>query len=188
MTQRTKAISRQMSIVPFGSDNELAQNDQGDCPTFSRLDSAKQRNFLIARELKSQLIDAIDSLLLNPSQPTHVPLDLDDEIHLRTFAKRLYDSRRRRNKYLPVGLLGEPAWDILLDLFISGPDQMVKSVCVASDVPYSTAWRWIATLEAKRLICKTSGDLDARHTYLSLTPEGKSAVAGALNDMLELIG
>ncbi|MBA3055691.1 MAG: hypothetical protein FP826_12340 [Sphingomonadales bacterium] len=188
MAKRATAESGRISIVSVGGSSELAQDHKGGQPTFSRLDSIKQRNFVVAQELKSQLIDAIDSLLLNSSQPAHLFHENNDDTHLRTFAKRLYDSRRRRNKHLPVGFLGEPAWDILLDLFISGPDQIVKSVCVAADVPYSTAWRWIATLEAKKLVCKSSGDFDGRHTYLSLTPEGKSAVAAALNDMLELIG
>lgn len=41
---------------------------------------------------------------------------------LRAVAERLYMERRRRDEYFPVGLFGEPAWDLLLSLFIAGDD------------------------------------------------------------------
>lgn len=38
---------------------------------------------------------------------------------LRAVAERLYAERRRRDEYFPAALFGEPAWDLLLALFIA---------------------------------------------------------------------
>lgn len=45
---------------------------------------------------------------------------LHPDFALGAFAKKIYQSRRERDKKLQVpGLFQDPAWDILLDLFIS---------------------------------------------------------------------
>ena len=41
---------------------------------------------------------------------------------LRAVAERLYAERRKRDEYFPTGLFGEPAWDLLLTLFIAHDD------------------------------------------------------------------
>jgi predicted transcriptional regulator len=41
---------------------------------------------------------------------------------LRAVAERLYEERRRRDEYFPPSLFGEPAWDLLLTLFIARDD------------------------------------------------------------------
>jgi DNA-binding MarR family transcriptional regulator len=41
---------------------------------------------------------------------------------LRAVAERLYAERRKRDEYFPMGLFGEPAWDLLLALFIAQDD------------------------------------------------------------------
>lgn len=97
---------------------------------------------------------------------------------LREVARAVYDSRRARNKILPPGLLGEPAWDILLDLYgnDTGQGASTKHVCLAADVPYSTAWRCLGALESDGLIVRYSDNLDARRHLVRLTSLGESAV------------
>jgi hypothetical protein len=41
---------------------------------------------------------------------------------LRAVAERLYAERRKRDEYFPAALFGEPAWDLLLTLFIARDD------------------------------------------------------------------
>lgn len=97
---------------------------------------------------------------------------------LREVARAVYESRRARNKILPRGLLGEPAWDILLDLYgnQAGQGASTKSVCLAADVPYSTAWRCLGALEADGLIERYGDRHDARRSLVRLTPQGEIAV------------
>ena len=50
------------------------------------------------------------------------PLSPEAGHTLRTVAERLYAERRRREEYFPAALFGEPAWDLLLALFIAQDD------------------------------------------------------------------
>ena len=63
-------------------------------------------------------------------------------------ARRAYQARRKRDDHFPGEIFGEPAWDMLLDLyvaFVSERDINVTSVCLGSHVPNSTALRWLET-------------------------------------------
>ena len=91
-------------------------------------------------------------------------------------AKKTYALRRKRDKiFNDIDIFGEPAWDILLDLFIAsetGTAISVTSACIASNVPATTALRWITELERNDLIKRDVDERDARRTFVSLTPKG----------------
>lgn len=73
------------------------------------------------------------------------------------------------------GLFSDPAWDILLELYALHLEQQrtsVSSVCVAASVPGSTAVRWIAKLEQDGLVRRTEDPLDARRSWIALSPDG----------------
>ena len=50
------------------------------------------------------------------------PLSPEAGRTLRVVAERLYAERRRREEYFPAALFGEPAWDLLLALFVAHDD------------------------------------------------------------------
>jgi hypothetical protein len=50
------------------------------------------------------------------------PLSFEAGQSLRAVAERLYAERRKRDEHFPAGLFGEPAWDLLLALFIAQDD------------------------------------------------------------------
>lgn len=87
-------------------------------------------------------------------------------------ARQHYKHRREREKLFGTpDLFGEPAWDMLIDLFIAaeeGKKISVSSLCLASAVPMTTALRWISILESRELIHRTADSLDARRSFLSL--------------------
>ena len=81
--------------------------------------------------------------------------EVEREQAVDRMAECVSESRRARANTLPPHLLGEPGWDMLLDLFIAerrGRASVVKSVCLASGVPYTTAWRWLRVLEREGLV------------------------------------
>lgn len=106
---------------------------------------------------------------------------------LRIAATEMYAMRRRRDKYVPKGLMGEPAWDILLALF-SSQARMLNStdLCNAAVVPGTTGLRWLQTLVSKGLITKAHPphNADQRMIFYSLTGDGRSIIAQALTAML----
>lgn len=95
-------------------------------------------------------------------------------------AKRHYRSRRQRDLLFEnPNLFGEPAWDMLVDLFIAteeGKKISVSSLCVAAAVPMTTALRWITILENEGLVTRTADAGDARRYFLSLSADAYAKV------------
>lgn len=109
---------------------------------------------------------------------------VDVEAEAFRIAKALYALRRRRDAATPVkGLFGEPAWDILLDLFIAHKSSMelqVSSVCLEAGVPSTTILRWIARLEREGLLYRQADSGDLRRRYVRLTEDGLTMMRNIL--------
>ena len=72
-------------------------------------------------------------------------------------------------------LFGEPAWDMLLDLYIArvkGVQISVTSLCIAGSVPTTTGLRWIQLLVRSGLARRHADESDARRTFVEITDEG----------------
>ncbi|MBO0749478.1 MAG: MarR family transcriptional regulator [Porphyrobacter sp.] len=94
---------------------------------------------------------------------------------LATIASSLYRSRLLREKFFDGSLLAEPAWDMLLDLFISavrGVRVATMSLCLAARVPQATGLRWIALLQKQALLRRYRAPEDARLRLIEITPLG----------------
>lgn len=95
--------------------------------------------------------------------------------HLKA-AQLTYALRRSRAKlFKDDSLFGEPAWDILLDLYIADLKEIKLSItdaCIGSAVPSTTALRWITILQQADLLTRQGDTRDARRAYLSLTERG----------------
>ncbi|MFM5918504.1 MAG: MarR family transcriptional regulator [Novosphingobium sp.] len=93
-------------------------------------------------------------------------------------AQIAYDLRRQRAKiFQDPALFGEPAWDMLLDLYIAdlkGKALSVTDACIGSAVPSTTALRWIAIIQEAGLVAREEDPKDARRFYLHLTDKGSS--------------
>ncbi|WP_240530230.1 MarR family transcriptional regulator [Novosphingobium sp. PC22D] len=95
-------------------------------------------------------------------------------------ARQTYADRRRRPKIFGnEDLFGEPAWDIVLDLFIAAKERRrvsVTSACIGSAVPSTTALRWITILEREGLLLREADPSDARRIYVKLSARGYAAM------------
>lgn len=100
-------------------------------------------------------------------------------LNLAMKARVIYHQRRKRHEFIGPQFLGEPAWDILLELFMQfagGAKVSTTSLCIASDVPASTALRYIAQLEEAGMVQREASAFDKRVTFVSLTDQGVLAV------------
>src|SRR6478752_3443507 len=85
-----------------------------------------------------------------------------DAILLRT-ARQIAATRARRAQHFRGELFAEPAWDMLVDLFIAhleGQQVYVSSLCIAAGVPPTTALRYIQDLERNGEIISSPDNLD----------------------------
>lgn len=97
-----------------------------------------------------------------------------------------YRSRQRRQRHLPGDLLGEPAWDMLLDLFIAVLQRRrisVSSACMASGVPSTTALRWLGQLERMGLVEREASKNDLRVVLVKLTDRGFKTMVDYYSDL-----
>lgn len=101
----------------------------------------------------------------------------DGLAHNEAFVRRVQKARKLRDLFVGENLFADPAWDMLLELYANELAQQRVSVSSASDaagVPLSTALRWMAALEERGLVARTSDPLDGRRVWISLTAHGAS--------------
>ena len=97
----------------------------------------------------------------------------------RTVAERLIAERRARRSFFAPDLFHEPAWDMLLALFIANEDGRilnVKALVASSDAPVTTSQRWIDHLHKLRLIDRFGDPDDRRRVEISLSDAGLTAI------------
>jgi DNA-binding MarR family transcriptional regulator len=95
-------------------------------------------------------------------------------------AKAQYLERDRRSRYFDADLFGEPAWDILLDLYtsrIAGRRLSITSLCHGTRVPSTTALRWVGVLEQRGLIRREASTKDKRVFWVHLTDVGMASMS-----------
>ena len=103
-------------------------------------------------------------------------------------AKLMYAARRDRDIFFDPDLFGEPAWDILLDLYIAaveGRQISVSSSAMGARAPLTTGLRWIAALVERGLAVRTHNALDQRVTYVALSDTGKVAIEAFLDRYIQ---
>ena len=159
-------------------------------------DASAQDRARTLRSLASSLLavaSAIDRE--NPPAPARSPRD-DPAVQQRRFIDKQalldrtlldYNNRRQRSRFFPEDLFGEPAWDLLLDLFVArleGKMITVTSACIAADVPVSTALRWISVLEAHGLVKRSRNVGDQRSTWVRLTDTAANAMIEYTQDCM----
>ncbi|UAB79755.1 winged helix DNA-binding protein [Erythrobacter sp. SCSIO 43205] len=95
-------------------------------------------------------------------------------------AREAYVLRRRRTAIFDNDeLFGEPAWDILLDLYIASVENKsvsVSSACIGSAAPPTTGLRWLGVLSEQGLIAREHDPEDQRRVLVRLTEKGLTAM------------
>ncbi|WP_235982175.1 helix-turn-helix domain-containing protein [Novosphingobium aerophilum] len=104
---------------------------------------------------------------------------LDCEMDAIGIAEAIYRFRRRRDLLLEhqgIGqLFTDPAWDMLLDLFIArgrGRSISITSLCIAGCVPATTGLRWIELLVSNGLANRRADETDGRRTFIEISDTG----------------
>jgi len=95
-------------------------------------------------------------------------------------ARKIVAMRGRRDRHFRGELFAEPAWDMMLDLFIAhleGRRIYVTSLCIASNVPNTTALRYIQDMVRHGEIVSCSDAKDGRRRWLSLSESAVVAMS-----------
>lgn len=106
------------------------------------------------------------------------------------FLEGQFRIRRLRARHLKGLSLGEPAWDILLDLAVAHywrRETSVTSLCIAADVPSTTALRWINSMTKEGLIVRRPCLRDGRRSFLAISPDSYQAMLSLAADALRSV-
>jgi hypothetical protein len=99
----------------------------------------------------------------------------DTQVDYPRMAERIYRARRDRERVFNDDIFADPAWDLLLDLFVrsSRNEQVsISSACHGASVPEATALRYLKALTEKKYVERISHPNDKRSTTLKMTPLG----------------
>ena len=99
-------------------------------------------------------------------------------------AADLIEIAKRRSRLMSAAnLFADPAWFIMLDLFVrqhSGLQTTVSSACHASFSPVTTALRHLAILTERKIIEREYDPVDQRRVFVKLTQEASAEIQRTL--------
>jgi|KBSMisStandDraft_5_1062788.scaffolds.fasta_scaffold1562098_1 DNA-binding MarR family transcriptional regulator len=90
-------------------------------------------------------------------------------------ARSILRARSKRADLFDPRLFSDPAWDILLELFVAEADHrrlQVSAIGLAAGIPLTTTLRWLNSLSERGLIERTPDVTDARRFFIQLSEEG----------------
>jgi DNA-binding MarR family transcriptional regulator len=90
-----------------------------------------------------------------------------------------FKARQLRNRFFAPTMFGEPAWDMLLALYLaehSGRPVTVSGLANWSGYPPTTGLRWLQLLESESLVRRRPSPNDKRMFFVELTARGRNAL------------
>ena len=114
------------------------------------------------------------------SDENSILLPLYDRVtaELIRFVRRM---RSRRSEYLNDELFGEPAWDMLLDLYAAELEQRrrpITALCADNGISLTSGLRWLQVLQKEGLIDRTADPHDGRRIFITLTDDAVARMDG----------
>jgi DNA-binding MarR family transcriptional regulator len=103
---------------------------------------------------------------------------LPQHAELKAFAAKLLATRAARKSVLPATLFGEPGFNMLLALYsnLEGRRLTGSNMYHISQVPDTTALRWVDRIVELGLARRRPNPLDARVFFLELEPAGRAGI------------
>ena len=88
------------------------------------------------------------------------------------------ERRRRRADFLPDGMFGEPAWEILLLLYNEqqGARFTIARLAASLEQPPTSTLRWLNYLQDRQFVIREEHPTDQRSVFLKLTPTAVEAL------------
>jgi len=156
------------------------QNDKDPPDNLYRLVSLDERDV----EDLHRLLGKLRTSRPSPTEQQDAETPDGDRARLEQRARALLESRRRRVAIFGPQMFAEPAWDMLLILYLSGGGrrQTQTGLGELSGASRSTAMRWIDYLSCRDLLQREDHPTDKRRNFVSLTEKGRHLLELYLSD------
>lgn len=109
-----------------------------------------------------------------------------EQRRLRMIAREMYLRRFARSRFLKGAMFGEPAWDMLLALYVAeltGVRYTVTQVSSYAGAPATTSLRWIDYLESHGYVVRTPSVDDRRCHNLELSDDARRDLDAYFQDI-----
>lgn len=126
------------------------------------------------RVIAQEMLVEADRLELHPRDP-----GATRDIDLVRLADAERARRRVRDLIMPPGILGEPAWDMLIELYrahCKSPCVAARALASAAAVPSATAFRWFGVLEEEGLVTRIEEPGSADGPFVKLSSIGRMTI------------
>lgn len=131
------------------------------------------------RALANQLLTWADRLA-ERAWRAQDPTDSSDDELVVAMAVSAREISRCRNQVFAPADLGNPAWDVILDLYVQesqGFRVSLDHLALSGELRAETVYACVDALEAAGLVERAPDRFDRRTTWLSLTENGKRRMA-----------
>jgi DNA-binding MarR family transcriptional regulator len=101
------------------------------------------------------------------------------DMNLVQLAETIIEARRRRAEIFNPAMFGEPAWELLLTLFVmdrEGPRLTIGRLAQLAGTKLTTALRWLEYLEDQAFVQREQHPNDARTAFIQLTDKAREAL------------
>jgi DNA-binding MarR family transcriptional regulator len=158
-------------------------------PLQKALDTAAKGGSVTLDAADAATLARLLRLLLERPIPERTPTKASaapEQDPLVAAAAKFRRMRQARPSYLPPAMFGEPAFDILLALYIEdGAEPVSISLLVeATGTAMTTTLRWVEALERERLVEREVQPSDCRTHMVRLSELGRSKMNAYSSDVL----
>lgn len=118
-------------------------------------------------------------------QPTEFPFVSDEAV---TEAIKAWS---QRTSYVPGALISEPSWGMLLELLqaeIQGRRAYLSRLCKVSNIPASSAVRWLKAFEHHALVIRRIDPHHPNDEIFELSRKGSSALRRYFHEVVQSPG
>lgn len=101
-------------------------------------------------------------------------------------ARAVLHARRLRARHFNRVMFAEPAWDILLLLYLADTSegrQTAGQLAELVETPLTTVLRWVGYLEKEYLVERKDHPTDRRIVFIRLTDKGRNALDAYLDEI-----
>jgi DNA-binding MarR family transcriptional regulator len=152
------------------------QQDSND----ERTITLSEKDIRAARRLLKLLLQAdLETSVGNELEGSVRPIGDTSRAALTARAREEFGNRRRRTTIFEHSMFGEPAWDMLLALYIldeSGQRQTTGALMQFAGAPVTTARRWLDYLVENGFARRSHHPTDQRVMFVGLTEKGRNAL------------
>lgn len=138
--------------------------------------------------IRAERVDAIDrqtrKLIEDAERAVAMhPADLTE------FARQILAGRKQRERFFDPVLFSNPAWDILLNLYLADADGRLvdgPESCAPPAVPQGVVLRWLAYLKLEEMVIEMPDPAQPGRTLIQLSEQTRLTISAYLASLISL--